>query len=75
MYKLLAKLLAERLKTVLGDIIGESQGAFVEDGKILDEVLIANELIYIRKREQKPRFLLKIDMKKAYYFVDWIFAY
>lgn len=73
-YKLLAKNLAERLKKVLPKIIGESQEAFVEDRQILVRILIANELVHMRRKEKKPGLIFKIDMEKAYDFVDWTFV-
>ena len=45
LYKFLAKVLALRLKEVLGETIDSSQGAFVQRSQILDLVLIANEVI------------------------------
>lgn len=68
-YKLLAKVPANRLKEVLPEIIGESQRAFVEDRQILDSVIIANELVNMRYKDKKTGLkdlLFKIDMEKAY---------
>lgn len=43
---------------------------FVEDGQILDGVVIANELVHIRGKNTKLGVLFKIDMEKAYDLVD-----
>ncbi|GAU46950.1 hypothetical protein TSUD_180540 [Trifolium subterraneum] len=45
LYKILAKVLANRLRLVIGSVISESQTAFVKDRQILDGILIANEAV------------------------------
>lgn len=47
-YKLLTKVLAARLSSVLGGLIGEEQGAFIAGRQIMDGVLIANEIIHMK---------------------------
>ncbi|GKV48453.1 hypothetical protein SLEP1_g55266 [Rubroshorea leprosula] len=73
MYKILAKLLANRLRKVLDKIIGEQQMAFIEGRQMMDGVVIANEVIDEAKRKRKKSFLFKVDFEKAYDKVSWDF--
>ncbi|PNX83168.1 cysteine-rich receptor-like protein kinase [Trifolium pratense] len=45
LYKILMKVLANKLRLVIGSVISESRTAFVKDRQILDGILIANEWI------------------------------
>jgi hypothetical protein len=45
MYKVLAKVLANRLRSVIGTVVSDSQSAFVKGKQILDGILIAIEAV------------------------------
>ena len=72
-YKIIAKVLSERLRKVLHETIFGSQGAFVEGKQILDAVLIANEVVDEKRRSGGEGVVFKIDFEKAYDHVDWGF--
>ncbi|RVW72592.1 Transposon TX1 uncharacterized 149 kDa protein [Vitis vinifera] len=73
LYKLLAKVLANRIKNVIGGVISLDQNAFVSSRQILDASLIANEVIDSWKKEGKKGLICKLDIEKAYDSVNWHF--
>ncbi|GJX58871.1 RNA-directed DNA polymerase, eukaryota [Tanacetum coccineum] len=71
MYKIIAKILANRLVVVLGNLVNEVQSAFVADRQILDGPFILNELLQWCKSKKKHSLLFKVDFEKAYDSVRW----
>ncbi|CAA7045232.1 unnamed protein product [Microthlaspi erraticum] len=73
-YKIISKILVNRLKTHLSGIISENQAAFIPRRMITDNVIIAHEMFYAlksRKRQAKSYMALKTDMTKAYDRLEW----
>ena len=74
LYKLLAKVLANRLKKVMSRLVNLAKNAFVEGRQILDAPLIANEVIDSILRRKKKGVLYKRDIEKAYDQINWNFS-
>ncbi|KAL2228524.1 UNVERIFIED_CONTAM: hypothetical protein Sindi_1832100 [Sesamum indicum] len=74
LYKIIAKLIVQRLSVVLDKIISPCQGAFIPGRSIGDNILLAQELLtgYNQVR-LPPRCTLKVDIRKAYNTVEWDF--
>ncbi|KAE8696464.1 hypothetical protein F3Y22_tig00110670pilonHSYRG00065 [Hibiscus syriacus] len=73
--KLRTKVLAGRLKRVIGKVISETQCAFLAGRQIFDGILVANEVIHSLYKESDARggLILKLDFAKAYDCVCWEF--
>ncbi|KAK9987792.1 hypothetical protein SO802_028031 [Lithocarpus litseifolius] len=76
LYKIISKVLANRLKLILNSIISENQSAFVPERLITDNVLVGFEIMHYlkKKRNRIDGFMVvKLDMRKAYNRVEWVF--
>ncbi|XP_028754420.1 uncharacterized protein LOC114713907 [Neltuma alba] len=75
-YKIIAKVLANRLRVVLDSCISEHQRAFVPNRLIQDNSIIVHEAFYYLKNKNfgdKFELALKMDMNKAYDRLEWNF--
>ncbi|GJS68656.1 putative RNA-directed DNA polymerase, eukaryota, reverse transcriptase zinc-binding domain protein [Tanacetum coccineum] len=72
-YKIIAKILANRLSRVIETVISSEQTAFVSQRQILDGPLMVNEIIDWYKRKKAKLMILKIDFEKAFDSVSWDF--
>ena len=76
-YRIIAKTMANRLKHILNDNISPTQGAFVPNRLITDNIIIGYECLNkIRQSRSKRKGLvaLKLDINKVYDRVEWSFV-
>ena len=75
-YKVISKLLVNRLKPFMDSFITPYQNAFFQGRNITDNILVAHVILDIlrKKKGRKNCFsVLKIDMSKAYDRLNWNF--
>lgn len=76
LYKILAKVLVNRLKLIFSSLISENQSAFVPGRKISDNLLVAFEVLHHMNRKNHGsdgEVALKLNISKAHDRVDWAF--
>ena len=72
-YKIISKVIANRLKPLLPLIISPKQAGFVEGRQILDGIILVHKTIHSLKVTRTPGMLLKLDLSKAYDKLNWQF--
>ena len=73
-YKGISKIISNRIKSVLGNLIDISQSAFIEGRHIYDNILLIQELMNgYNWANKSKRCAFKIDIQKAYDTVSWDF--
>ncbi|KAM0062164.1 putative RNA-directed DNA polymerase [Helianthus debilis subsp. tardiflorus] len=71
--KLVSKILAKRLKKVMGFLVSDTQTAYIERRSILEGPLIINGLISWCKKPKNKVMLFQVDFEKAFDFISWNF--
>lgn len=70
-YKIISKVIANRLKPLLPLLISPEQTGYVEGCQILDDIILTHEVIHSLKQTKNPGMLLKIDLSKAFDKLSW----
>ena len=67
--RLVSKVLANRVKTILPNVICDSQSAFVPSRLITDNTTMAYEMLHCKRNRRKGKIghmAIKLDISKAY---------
>lgn len=74
-YKLVSKVMVNRLRPLLSDIIGPQQSSFLPGRGTFDNTTVLQEIIHSMHKSKKKKgdVVYKMDLEKAYDHVDWNF--
>lgn len=74
-YKIVTKIIVNKINPYLSSIIGPIQASFLTNKGVSDYAIIIREYIsHFRKmKEKKPNKILKINLKKAFVKLEWSF--
>lgn len=72
-YKVISKILVNRIRTILDDIILKNQSAFIPRKMISKNIMLAHELLRGYHKDKLGYCALKIDLQKAYDSISWDF--
>lgn len=73
-FKIISKVLANKMKKIMGTIISNCQSAFVPERVITDNILISFEILHYMKTKRRgntSHMAIKFDMSKVYDRVEW----
>lgn len=72
--RIVTKVMANRMKHMLDEVVSECQSAFIPGRLITDNVMVGYEMIHYVKRKRRGKdgcMAVKIDMSKAYDRIEW----
>lgn len=74
-YKIISKILANKVKSVLPKIIDSFQSTFLKGRGFLGNILVANEAVEECKLRRKRMLIVKVDYENTYNLVSLDFLY
>jgi len=72
-YKVMSKVIANRLKPLLPLLISPEQSGYVEGRQILDGIILSHKVIHSLKHTKQAGMILKLDLSKAFDKLSWIY--
>nr|BAE79385.1 unnamed protein product [Ipomoea batatas] len=72
-FKVISKVLVNRLRPIMSNIIGPHQNSFLPGRSTMDNVILTQEVVHSMNnpRRKKKQMILKVDLQKAYDSVSW----
>lgn len=75
LYKIISKVIVDRLKLVLDKIVSPEQHGFTPGREIVDSIIRVVETMHSMKRSKMQGMVVKLDVSKAYDQVIWYFLF
>jgi len=72
-YKIISKVVANRLKPLLPTLVSVEQSGYVEGKQILDNIIQAHEVVHSLTNNRKARMIMELDITKAYDKLNWTY--
>jgi hypothetical protein len=70
-YKIITKVIATHLKPILPFVISKEKAIYVEGMKIMDSVILAQEVIHLLQMTKILGMLIKLDLDKDFDIISW----
>ena len=74
-YKLASGVIANRIKSVLDDIISRDQTGFIKGRSLVENIRVIYDIMKFTDEQQIPGLLLLIDFEKAFDSLSWNFLF
>jgi len=65
-YKIISKVIANKLKPLLPTLVSEEQIGYVEGRQILNNIVQAHEVVHSLKTNKQAGMIIQLDIVKAY---------
>jgi len=65
-FKIISKVVANRLKPLLPTLVAVEQSGYVEGRQILDNIIQAHEVVHSLTNNKRDGMIMQLDIAKAY---------
>jgi len=70
-YKIISKVIANRLKPLLPTLVSKEQTGYVEGRQILNNIIEAHEVVHSLKTNKQAGMIIQLDIEKSYDKLSW----